>query len=568
MRTPDGDAPPAFTVGLLPVRRGNDFYSTELFSFTGTATPVPESAARDENGNADPGAQSAGAFLCEGLRPRAYDVFVHAPGFALLHAGRHQLETDAGVDLGTLELRTGNSVQGLLVDAATRAPVVGAQIVSEDDCGASGLPFDPEQVDTWLPIVGESGAGGGFELAALNPGSHRLRISAAGYAPRWIDVQVHEDRVTNLEPVLLSPGAVLTGTAFGPDGLPLQGARLVVTMMDETAESMTNFALAETEADGRYRVENLPPGPLLAIYLGLGREPSDVRPVQVRSGAETVQDFGQPPVGTRLTGTVIGSDGLPLAQRNLSLVDEAAESADSDWMATSSDADGRFTFEGVAPGRYNLLEVDRFGRWLSLVAVFDVPDWPEVHHDLVRKDRRIEGRIASTLGEEIPEAWVLLGRMDGGVEAFAGFVRVTEDGRFAWSDLPDGEYVLTSYATDELHGFATTERFVLDAASPVHEVLLEHAAGTRIDVQVRDGEDRAVVGATISFLDETNRVFQFDRSPTTNDAGLHRALGVRPGRYSVEVRHPDFLPTTTTLDCRAGVPQTLRVLLRDRETSR
>ncbi len=487
-------------------------------------------------------------------------VFVHAPGHAPAALGLHDLAED--VALGAVSLARGGTVRGHVVDAATGSPLPGALVLSERDAPAYGLPLALDEPPEWLAIRARSGADGSFTLAHASAGTHALRVTRPGYAPAWFEVAVAEGGTTDAGTRLLGAGGRLEGRARRPDGTAFADAYLIVTLMNDARTPRSAFAQARTDAEGRYAVGDLPPGQLLAVFLGDFREPPKVRPVEIEAGRTTRLDFPDRPEGTRLVGRIERSDGAPVAQRNLTLIADDATAPESDWIATTSDAGGRYAFESVAPGRASLLEVDAFGRWLVLIARIDVPAWPEVTLDLRQGTGAVVGRTLRETTDEPADTVLVLERLEDGRRLFAGFARSDADGSYALRGLPEGRYALTAYATGDALGFEAAEPFDLVEGAPPHALVFRHGPGATVEVRVLDASGAPVPGAMVELEDERGRRFSFDRRPLTDADGVHVAQGVRPGRFTVcvalagrEARAP--------LECRPGRREAVTIRLPD-----
>ena len=540
----DGDGEPirSFRVGLLPERKGNEFHTAETRDFE----------------------SETGLFRFEGVPARRYHVYVHAAGYALAKLPLTAFDGEKDVDLGTITLTPGATVRGFVVDTATGNAVPGAVVLSEEDMPSSGIPFDTARFPLWRPASTTAASDGSFELAHLTAERQILRVSATGYGPVWTKPRVlAEGETLTIDTIGLGPGAKLEGTMHLPDGTPFVNAQLIVTPMEEESSSQMNFALATADADGRYSIEDLPPGFCLTIFLGDLSGPPKVSPVELFAGKTVTLDLPRESVGARLAGRIERSDGKPLALRNLTLLPQDAVSAtDLDWSATTTDADGSYVFESVEPGSYALLEVDNMGAWLSLIDILDLDGRNEVVHDVRRPDLAIEGRsIDDATGEPIEGCYVIFELLRGGQRIFAGFVRTDADGRFVERGLPAGRYELTSYATTGV-GFSASDAILLDASSPRAEHLFRHDPGTRVDVTVVDAEGAPLQGAHVEFTDERGRAFSFSRNPVTDAAGRHTAVGVCPGHFVVRASLAGYGDARTSVNPRAGRPAAVRIELK------
>ncbi len=158
------------------------------------------------------------------------------------------------------------------------------------------------------------------------------------------------------------PSATAEGHAYGADGRPAAGAQVVWAWRGFSRR-------APVGADGAYRLEGLAPwssgaradasrSVLLALLLPGAAEPAGWGKGEVRPGATTQVDVGQPAgsaAGGRLRGTV-RAGGAPLAGVFLALQTRKGDGGgDRKRGFATSGADGGWSLDGLAPGTYDLL---------------------------------------------------------------------------------------------------------------------------------------------------------------------------------------------------------------------
>ncbi|MFD9032706.1 MFS transporter [Streptomyces sp. NPDC059567] len=165
-------------------------------------------------------------------------------------------------------LLTGTSgLNGSVTAAESGAPVDGAMVVITDVRGE-------------VLATGKSGADGGFAFGELVPGAVTVAVTATGYRPQALPVEIGGQGATRLD-VALAAGAVVHGTVrAGLDHRPLADAR--VTLVDAAGNVK---ASATTDAEGAYAFADLD------------------------AGEYTLIATGYPPVAGRLTVTGAGVDG-------------------------------------------------------------------------------------------------------------------------------------------------------------------------------------------------------------------------------------------------------------------
>jgi protocatechuate 3,4-dioxygenase beta subunit len=514
VRAGDGTPCPSFSVALLAERRGYE-----------TPPPVVRAFTSPE-----------GRFRWPDPPAGKQRVFVHAPGLALGALG----EFDLSGELPALraELAEGVLVRGLVLDADGN-PVPNALVLSEHEAPSDGLLLSAPERAFWLPIRARSGPDGRFELAHLRPGTHTLRAGAAGFAPLWRDgIQVPRAPVDELV-FELGRGGTVEGTVLREDGGPAAEAEVVLVGMDQGERPCVSFDYTHTGGDGSYRFEHVPAATMIVVTMRTPTTP-EVRPILVTEGQTVRADFGSEPRGIRVHGRVLTADGGALAGQSLGLFDAESATWNEDWIATTTLADGSYSFEGVEPGRFQVFLIDELGRGLRCVDEFAVPAGaPEFAHEV-----RLSGaELAVTVfdarsAEPVPQAALMLMRREhGGRESFCGVGITDPEGRFVFVDQRPGTYEVYAYPTRVGLGFERSERVTLvgpgPGASAPAELEIGLSEGGAVVVLVRAPDGRALEGAVVVFHDEGGEEHTFSRLPMTDSAGRYRAVGLRPGSYRV-----------------------------------
>lgn len=248
---------------------------------TVTAGPTVSGTVRTAEGTELPGAtltlislggQQLGRSVVGGEGRYALDA--PAAGSYVLIASADGFQPQAStvvVNDGPLDhdvLLTGTSgLDGSVTAAETGRPVDGAMVVITDVRGE-------------VLATGKSDADGGFVFGELVPGAVTVAVTAAGYRPQALPVEIGGQGATRLD-VALAAGAVVHGTVrAGLDHRPLADAR--VTLVDAAGNVR---ATATTDPDGAYAFADLD------------------------AGEYTLIATGYPPVAGRLTVTGAGVDG-------------------------------------------------------------------------------------------------------------------------------------------------------------------------------------------------------------------------------------------------------------------
>jgi len=281
-----------------------------------------------------------------------------------------------------------------------------------------------------------------------------------------------------------------------------------------------------------------------------------------------------------IRGRVVTSDGFPARQADVQL---SAFDVDRRRTATT-DAEGRFAFEGVAPGRYALIA--RQAGYLPFgYGQKSFPGTPEpvsigageeldALQIVLPRGSAIAGRVTNEYGEPVLRAAVsalkfgytesgqrtlqLSRSVDGGapagpIGAMTGARDTTDDlGQFRLFGLEPGEYVVSASPYQQAPGHTTkfTETFYpattsAAEATPIHLGLSEEAT---IHLQLGPSRLARVTGAVIDSRGEAGAyglpvrlqtrsadAFAIVRTTNLRDGGEFSIENVPPGEYTLIV---------------------------------
>lgn len=193
-----------------------------------------------------------------------YELAAPAPGTYVLIASAEGRRPDASTAvLGSnpvsydVTLSTLASLMGTVSRTGDGTPVVGATVTALDMRGE-------------VLAAGESDLSGGFGLAGLPEGEFTVAVSASGYHPTAVSVQVTTRETARLE-VLLRPGVRVAGVVSG-GGRPLAAAR--VTLTDSLGNVVETLS---TGPDGSYAFGNLDEGTYTVVATGYAPTSAQVR---------------------------------------------------------------------------------------------------------------------------------------------------------------------------------------------------------------------------------------------------------------------------------------------------
>lgn len=281
--------------------------------------------------------------------PWRYFLRFGHPGYATEVVGLPALERarpPAGAPTPTpaplaIHLPPAETLRGHVIDGATGAAIAGATVQ------AMRGPEDP--LDLAQAITD---ADGGFAFTALARGTYVLWATKFGWRPLLAPVAASAPGAGVR--VALVAASVVNGIVLEADGLPAAGATVAASLSGPSGGAPAIFWTAE--ADGTFAEDDFAPGtyyvwarrhdryvfPPERVEVAAPGHPVSVRLVLGHRGAR---------VSGRMTATRPGTK-LPPTIR-VTLVSRSPLAYPGPLVARP-DAEGRFTFVGLLPGRYDL----------------------------------------------------------------------------------------------------------------------------------------------------------------------------------------------------------------------
>ena len=498
-----------------------------------------------------------GRFEVKGLSEGAYSLTVTKSGFA-----DHRLER---VPIGTerrdpieITLAAGASIRGTVSRKdGTGAEGYRIRAVAADSSGPGFGPFGLGG------LGGGAGAGdlrptgpdGAFALSGLRPGeSYDLVVLGPdGVGPRREGVAAPAEDVAI---VVAGPGRIAgrvldaqTGSPipdfevdFGPDrssgrggfGPGGGGGRALARVMRAMAGGTGGGPQPVHSDDGAFALEDVPPGTWEVVAHARGYQTARVGGVTVEEGG--TRDAGDVRLvpGNAIRGQVLdGASGVPVLDASVS-----AQRAGGGGRALAllmgeadarTDADGRFSIEGLAAGSYTV--VAQHPDFANASTLAEVKEGP-VDADLrMTPGGTLGGVVLSETSSPLAGASVTLsagggggGFGRGGGAAFGGGQSTVTDetGRFRFLHVTAGRYSIAA----GLRGHQTTPAdVVLQAGETRDNVVLSLASGARLHGVVSGlaANLRANVGISASGPDG------YFASTRTLADGTFELTGVPPG---------------------------------------
>lgn len=412
-----------------------------------------------------------------------------------------ELEVRLGENSLDLRLEGGVEVSGRVVDEGG-VPVPSARVLLRE-----GSNF-------WDQPGATSGADGSFTLSGVADGTYRVLAEKEGFArsPEGIEVKVAGSSVGGVEVKLTSGGAIvgqLSGLEFNE--------------LSEVQVSLRGrgFQAGRVLPDGTYRIDHVGPGDHQVVATLPGSTRQADGHVTLEPGASEARldlEFGG---GHTLSGRVI-RNGEPVRSLHISL-----SGAGSSGRFADTDHEGRFRFEGLDAGHYEL-QVYSFQSQSPHREELDLAGDRDVVIEL--RTAAISGRVVDAEDRSpIAEAEVTLVPPE---ETFGMQpLTTTSDSRgaFRLRDVSEGTWKVRAI----LKGYAPEEVDVqVDAGAPLDgvELALHATEGVVLEVLLPSGRPPDEVNAVV--LDAAGRVI-VSESYTVGEEGRVRIASVAPGTWEL-----------------------------------
>jgi protocatechuate 3,4-dioxygenase beta subunit len=390
----------------------------------------------------------------------------------------------------------------------------------------------------------EADAEGIGHIEDLAPGKYTAEVGAEGHGPTTVrDLEVPAGRESKEALIELDIGAELRGRVLRKsDDAPVAGATVTVNvlLMGMMAAARSNVTTVTGE-DGSFRLGDLPAGPISICVAH-----PDFPEIENRQVASP-QNQGEPvvirlPDAGRLSGTVYGEDGRPLPGARIITQNGTATVL---VKTETTDAEGRYMFENLAPGPINLVWLIDAARGQVRLAQVVVIENEEVQADFFAagKGATVTGTVKNAKGPVAGVAIVLIpidASADRGSSLRTG--QTDAKGAFELKGLPPGKYILqaTENQVGARHSVTLTipegvesvhkdlvllagmiEGRVLDAkGQPVSEALIIARPDGRLDGGSLEDLALGIVGQAVSAGD-----------------GTFRVEGLAAGTYILQVQH-------------------------------
>jgi beta-lactamase regulating signal transducer with metallopeptidase domain/protocatechuate 3,4-dioxygenase beta subunit/peroxiredoxin len=293
-----------------------------------------------------------------------------------------------------------------------------------------------------------------------------LDIWADGYVQQRHDFSQDDARSPKIPAEVsfeLRPGEeTLGGKVTDEEGLPIPGVKVEVwgyLGKKKEKHELAYMVDATTDGEGNWRCRCFRKMTFAYLYLSHpdyvsdgefhprphGRPRPSAPPTPQDGPMETLRDFSDVQVMTRgvsVAGTVVDEQGRPVDGAEVGMIEsDYRETFHSVMPTTTADAEGRFRFTHVRPGRVVIQAKARgHAPGLKAVEAKEGVDGAEVRLGL---PKTLAGRVVDSEGRPIPGAVVSIDSWRG-YRALGVFLKTDSDGRYRWEKAPDDSVLINA----------------------------------------------------------------------------------------------------------------------------
>lgn len=300
-----------------------------------------------------------GEFCFENLVPGEYNVIANAKGWRMV-PGRNTTRLKSNTSNVVIEMMREATISGVVLDAATGAPVVSCSVRLRHYNG-DGVPTSATSAD-YQTVNHPKGE---FTLETPGPSDYVVEATAAGYAPSFsAPATVEPGKSVNNLIVRLGRGGTIQGRVVDPEGKPIARARVMTqdnTWTDDEftraigIQFPTNATTVDVRTDdaGRFTCTGLKPETYQLVITAAGHTTFNKQNFQVSEGVVTQAGDLQMARGGTVRGTLFDASGKPVANGTVRLraIDNTVYVPT---MSTRTGGDGKFVINNCPPGRFTL----------------------------------------------------------------------------------------------------------------------------------------------------------------------------------------------------------------------
>lgn len=467
---------------------------------------------------------SDGNYELSGLAPDFYTIHASAADYASAVLGVSVLSNQSTIIDFSLNKDYG-SITGTITDINSDDPIAGAIIEL--------------LVNNALIATKISNSDGEYLFENVAPGSATIRVHADGYGTVLQGVVVNAHVQTRSDVSLTAnPGALTGNVRNGGNNLAISGA---------TVELQANglvIASTFTDVQGNFALDSLPPG---AYQLQISKDgfAGETVGVIITADQTTDVDIELSADAGEVFGVVKSEDSLdPIMGATVTLTSNGSTVA-----FAFTDANGRYSLTGIAPGNYTIKATasDFAADVQSVVVVANVEK--EINFALSSALGKLEGVVLDKeTGEPIVGAVVevviatSVAINDTGARGVGLFFALTDsEGESVIDGIPPGTYDVVVRKENYLSAIRSV--IIEEDQTTTITILVEEGEGT-IEGSVTNATDAPIAQALVE-VSQNNTVVN---STLTDAHGDYVITGLAPGTYVVHVSQVNYQSALQQVD--------------------
>ncbi|MFC7370130.1 carboxypeptidase regulatory-like domain-containing protein [Fictibacillus iocasae] len=465
-----------------------------------------------------------GGFVIQNLPAGTFNVTANASGFGT--DSRSVTLTPGETEFTQLSLLPNpGSITGIIRDAAG-TPVAGATVRVLDSTGAF--------VATVL-----SDSSGLYLVPGLSAGSYQVNVNAEGFQTVVEGAQVVSNTATTLNITLstVPPGAVQGIVTSSVTGLPIAGASVQIRLLSPSGPI---FATTLTDPEGEFFVHGLQPNTQYSAIVNGTNFGIQSQTFTAVSGETISLAFSLTPNPATVTGQVVGSDGTPLVNSVVRLVDSVTGAV---LVETQTDRLGVYTIPDFDPGTYNLVASNP-PVFQSQVSTFTASAGETVTVNFILQPNpgSLTGTVTTTAG--VPIAGAVVELLQGTIPLLTTITNSL--GGYSFEGVAPGSYTATATAAN----FTTaTQQVTIEAnEESVQNFALAPNPGS-VSGTVTSSTGGPVSGASVRVLDQLGNVIA---NATTALNGTYSITNLPVGTFNVLASAEGFPNESRSLSISAG----------------
>ena len=399
-----------------------------------------------------------------------------------------------------------------------------------------------------VPVRVRTDGDGHFVAAGLAPGRFPVAVWAKGLAPWFGTVDVFTDGDNELV-VHLLPAATLSGTARDGDGKPIEK---VLVRAVSGHNSLFGDRWMRTDADGKYRLEDLGPGKLKIFATSQeGRTETEL----VVVAGQTLQWNPVLAKGLVLRGRVVDEQDKPAPQVPVSA---SLENPGKDrwWRDAQTDKEGRFVLKGCLPGKKIRIHVlSRSHTWKNVLVNPDHKDLIIRLQSVGKPSVYITGQVLDSDGKPVKECSVV----PRDRRVMGGRMVTTEvgTGRFKLGPCPPGEYSVRIRAKGYPVVRTAFKKLNKNDTWDLGVIRLQHAGF--LQVKLKGETSLLPENGWFPLQDAAKETFDYVR---IRNGKAERSNQLAPGTYYLQVMDKNYLCARHKFEIQAGEDTHLEVPLK------